>query len=243
MALVGNTWLQSSDPTVGNTVLPCQEWFNTSTGDMWQRNTLGSAWVYKGNGTLAERGMMPVTGGAFTSPISGPFAGAPSASPDIRNSARKRGINLARKVDLDALKTEMENRLITTLGTTVNWSNMNSTLDQNSAWGQGFQSLSVGQLQPYQIPLPSFPDGAQATDSQVLAHAAWLMAVGDHASNTGGAQNHVYFTYLTQTGTARSYQINFAYGLSPSISATGNGSWPWIGSYNFGIGYMILAVR
>ena len=55
MALIGNRYTQSTDPGAVGTGY---QWLNTTTGDLYERNTTNTAWVIVGNVNLVTLGVL-----------------------------------------------------------------------------------------------------------------------------------------------------------------------------------------
>ena len=108
MALIGNRYTQSTDPGAVGTGY---QWLNTTTGNLYERNTTNTAWVLVGNVNLVTLGALMRTGGVMSGPITGVTGWAPLDSPDFTTVAKLSGVNLATVNDLTALQTALEARI------------------------------------------------------------------------------------------------------------------------------------
>ena len=108
MALIGNRYIQSTDPGEVGTGY---QWLNTTTGNLYERNTTNTAWVLVGNVNLVTLGALMRTGGVMSGPITGVTGWAPMDSPDFTTVAKLSGVNLATVNDLTALQTALEARI------------------------------------------------------------------------------------------------------------------------------------
>ena len=101
MALVANRYTQSTDPGAVGTGY---QWLNSTTGNLYERNTTNTAWVLVGNVNLVTLGALMRTGGVMSGAITGVTGWAPLDSPDFTTVAKLSGVNLATVNDLTALR-------------------------------------------------------------------------------------------------------------------------------------------
>ncbi len=185
MALIGNRYIQSTDPGEVGTGY---QWLNTTTGNLYERNTTNTAWVLVGNVNLVTLGALMRTGGVMSGPITGVTGWAPLDSPDFTTVAKLAGVNLATVNDLTALQTALEARIKAEAQAAVATALGGVSGSQNIAIGFG-TLVGATATTPVTIPLPTFPDGVQATQAQ----CKWVVA--PLRGNTGGPE-HARYMYF-----------------------------------------------
>ncbi len=168
MALIGNRYTQSTDPGAVGTGY---QWLNTTTGNLYERNTTNTAWVLVGNVNLVTLGALMRTGGVMSGPITGVTGWAPLDSPDFTTVAKLSGVNLATVNDLTALQTALEARIKAEAQAAVATALGGVSGSQNIAVGFG-TLVGATATTPVTIALPTFPDGVQATQAQ----CKWVVA-------------------------------------------------------------------
>ena len=168
MALIGNRYTQSTDPGAVGTGY---QWLNTTTGNLYERNTTNTAWVLVGNVNIVTLGALMRTGGVTSGPIAGVTGWAPLDSPDFTTVAKLSGVNLATVNDLTALQTALEARIKAEAQAAVATALGGVSGSQNIAIGFG-TLVGATATTPVTIALPTFPDGVQATQAQ----CKWVVA-------------------------------------------------------------------
>ena len=168
MALIGNRYTQSTDPGAVGTGY---QWLNSTTGNLYERNTTNTAWVLVGNVNLVTLGALMRTGGVTSGPITGVTGWAPLDSPDFTTVAKLSGVNLATVNDLTALQTALEARIKAEAQAAVTTALGGVSGSQNIAVGFG-TLVGATATTPVTIALPTFPDGVQATQAQ----CKWVVA-------------------------------------------------------------------
>ena len=184
MALIGNRYTQSTDPGAVGTGY---QWLNTTTGNLYERNTTNTAWVLVGNVNLVTLGAMMRTGGVMSGPITGVTGWAPLDSPDFTTVAKLSGVNIATVNDLTALQTALEARIKAEAQAAVATALGGVSGSQNIAVGFG-TLVGATATTPVTIALPTFPDGVQATQAQ----CKWVVA--PIRGKTGGT-DHTFYQY------------------------------------------------
>ena len=168
MALIGNRYTQSTDPGAVGTGY---QWLNSTTGNLYERNTTNTAWNSAGNVNLSTLGALMRTGGVMSGPITGVTGWAPLDSPDFTTVAKLSGVNLATVNDLTALQTALEARIKAEAQAAVATALGGVSGSQNIAIGFG-TLVGATATTPVTILLPTFPDGVQATQAQ----CKWVVA-------------------------------------------------------------------
>ena len=168
MALIGNRYTQSTDPGAVGTGY---QWLNSTTGNLYERNTTNTAWVLVGNVNIVTLGALMRTGGVMSGPITGVTGWAPLDSPDFTTVAKLDGVNLATVNDLTALQTALEARIKAEAQAAVTTALGGVSGSQNIAVGFG-TLVGATATTPVTIALPTFPDGVQATQAQ----CKWVVA-------------------------------------------------------------------
>ena len=192
MALVGNTYVQATDPgSVGFGYF----WANSSTGDLYARNTSNTAWVKQGNLNQAQGGSLPLAGGAMTGAITGVSGWAPETSPDFNTSAKLEGVNLATTNDLSTLQTNLEDYVDAQVASAIASQGVTSEVSSNTAIQTGTLKGATATT-AITIPLPVFSDGQAATEAQ----CKWIVSVYD--AKTGDTADSYYLYFRDSTDSA-----------------------------------------
>ena len=192
MALVGNTYVQATDPgSVGFGYF----WANSSTGDLYARNTSNTAWVKQGNLNQAQGGSLPLAGGAMTGAITGVSGWAPETSPDFNTSAKLEGVNLATTNDLSTLQTNLEDYVDAQVASAIASQGVTSEVSSNTAIQTG-TLRGATPLTTIEIPRPVFSDGRTAEEAQ----CKWIVSVYD--AKTGDTADSYYLYFRDSTDSA-----------------------------------------
>ena len=192
MALVGNTYVQATDPgSVGFGYF----WANSSTGDLYARNTSNTAWVKQGNLNQAQGGSLPLAGGAMTGAITGVSGWAPETSPDFNTSAKLEGVNLATTNDLSTLQTNLEDYVDAQVASAIASQGVTSEVASNTAIQTGTLKGATATT-AITIPLPVFSDGQAATEAQCKC----IVSVYD--AKTGDTADAYYLYFRDSTDSA-----------------------------------------
>jgi len=141
-----------------------------------------------GNVNLVTLGALMRTGGVMSGPIAGVTGWAPLDSPDFTTVAKLSGVNLATVNDLTALKTALEARIKAEAQAAVATALGGVSGSQDIALGFGTLVGATAHT-PVTIPLPTFPDGVQATQSQ----CKWIIA--PLRGDTGGTTHDRYMYF------------------------------------------------
>lgn len=228
MALVGNRWIQATDP---GAVGFGYQWANSSSGILYERNTSNTGWVQIGNTNTTNYGLLPLTGGAMTGAISGVTGWAPETSPDFNTSAKLEGVNLATTNDLSTLQTNLEDYVDAQVASAIASHGVTSEVSSNTAIQTG-RLQGATPLTTITIPLPVFSDGQSATQGQ----CKWIVTPGYNI--TDGTTNiyDVYYRDATDAAdvdpmAVRTFLAYMAYGASRNNKQA------------LGIHYMIIARR
>ena len=228
MSLIGFRYVQASDPAA---VGAGYQWYNTSTGIIYERNTSNTGWVAIGNANSANYGHLPLTGGAMTGAISGVSGWAPETSPDFNISAKLEGVNLATTNDLSTLQTNLEDYVDAQVASAIASQGVTSEVSSNTAIQTGRLQGSTP-LTTITIPLPVFSDGQSASQGQ----CKWIVTPGYNI--TDGTSNIYDVYYRDDTDAAdvdpmavRTFLAYMAYGPSRANKQA------------LGIHYMIIARR
>ena len=190
--LVGMRYTQSADPGAVGTGY---QWLNSTTGNLYERNTTNTAWVLVGNVNLVTLGALMRTGGVMSGAITGVTGWAPLDSPDFTTVAKLSGVNIATVNDLTALQTALEARIKAEAQAAVATALGGVSGSQNIALGFGILAGATATT-PVTIPLPIFPDGVQATQSQ----CKWIVSF--LRGKTGTPSDDYYKYYRNADDTA-----------------------------------------
>lgn len=161
--LYGSRYIGDADP---GAVGAGFEWADTTSGDLKVRNTSNSSWVTVGNINNTNLGLLALAGGAMTGSITGAHALAPVNSPNFTGTPQKSGANLATETYVDAVETD----LLSTIGDKVSEAIANITsnfsVNANLAIGMGVLLSDSGNSFRITVPLPTYPGGASAAESE-----------------------------------------------------------------------------
>lgn len=225
-------WTQDPEPTLASAL---DLWYRPTSGEKWQRNTLGTAWVFKGYINESFDGNMPRSGGAMASPILGNTGQAPIDSPDFTGTPKRSGIDLLTVADIESLRQEIYRRLqsdiLSFFGNTPNSSQTKANIAV--VYGEEvvpYATLAAG----FTVPLPTFKsDNVPATSDQVLFwDAGWTRFM--IYDNVVAAADRYLELRLSEPRLAKA--------VASTTGSTGD-AWPDIGSFSFGISYICVAVR
>lgn len=186
MSLIGFRYVQASDPAA---VGAGYQWYNTSTGIIYERNTTNTGWVAIGNANSANYGHLPLTGGTMTGAIAGVSGWAPETSPDFNTSAKLEGVNLATVNDLSTLQTTLEDYVDAQVASALASQGVTSEVSSNTAIQTGTLKGATATT-AVTIPLPVFSDGQVATPAQ----CKWIVSIYD--AHTGLAESDGYYLYF-----------------------------------------------
>ena len=192
MSLIGFRYVQASDP---GGVGAGYQWYNTSSGIVYERNTSNTGWVQIGNANSTNYGLLPLTGGAMTGAISGVSGWAPETSPDFNTSAKLEGVNLATTNDLSTLQTNLEDYVDAQVASAIASQGVTSEVSSNTAIQTGTLKGATATT-AVTIPLPVFSDGQPATEAQ----CKWTTAIYD--AKTGDTADAYYLYYRDSTDSA-----------------------------------------
>lgn len=169
MALVGNRYIQSSDP---GAVGAGYQWLDSTTGNLYERNTTNAGWVLFANVNQTNGGLLPLTGGNLSGSITGATGFATVDSPNFTTAAKLEGVNLATTRDLDNLQEllsgEIDQKVSSSLSALIGGQNANVAVKE------GVETKTVTQWKAGTATLtpPQFSDGTTATDAQCTVHVA-----------------------------------------------------------------------
>lgn len=189
MALVGNRYIQASDP---GAVGFGYQWANSSSGILYERNITNTGWVAIGNANSTSYGLLPLTGGTMTGAIAGVSGWAPETSPDFNTSAKLEGVNLATTNDLSTLQTTLEDYVDQQVASALASQGVVSTITSDTAIQTG-SLIGATATTSVTIPLPTFPDGQQATEAQ----CKWIVA--PYKGKTGDTADSFFIYYRDST--------------------------------------------
>jgi len=184
MSLIGTVYIQPTDP---GAVGYGYQWANSSTGNVYDRNTSNTAWVFQRNSNQAQGGALPVSGGAMTGAITGASGFAPISSPAFTGSPNVAGVNLVTQTvltnSLAALTTTLNNDIASAIASVTGTFNINGQLAIKSG------TVSDGGT----IPLPNYggTNPRQATISEVMA---LMVGPETYTYQTDGNASHRVFT-------------------------------------------------
>lgn len=259
--LTGSRYIGSGalpTPTVGYDLI------DIATGNFYMSNTASSAWMLAGNTNNVNLGTLPVTGGTMNGVVTGTSLStstAPVDAPLMTGSAKINGIPLATSANLtgvNSITAELIGGLTSKINESITATAISASLKENTKIETGFfqfGATSLGDV-PQTIPLPVYPDGTTAKESD----CKWFCTIIGSSLRNASDQNINPNTGNTViTTTERAFLPNGLGGGAPNdnhIMARGISSLTsrTIGVQNFQVGapmaaygclvwYMIIAVR
>lgn len=194
MALVGCRYIQATDP---GAVGAAYEWANTSTGNLYIRNTTDTAWVLIGNIDNASLGNVPITGATMTGALNGVTGWAPLDAPNFTTSTKLGGIDLATVNDLSAMETAIYNALDSKISSAISSSTATITVNSKIAklTGDGYKQYSDSD-QTFTIPLPTYP-GSGETAAE--ADCVWMASIVGIAAHNSSVSNYDWTFKLVES--------------------------------------------
>ena len=162
---------------------------NTTTGEVAFSNKSGTAWVTLGNTDSPNAGLVPVTGATMTGSLGGATGLAPVDSPDFATSAKLDGVNLATQDDVTNSATTLSGSISSKITEAIAGVTSGISTKANVAMQSGVLQFTEGYgtgdvvhpNPPQTIPLPIYPDGSLAneTDCKWTVSAVSLAADGN----------------------------------------------------------------
>jgi hypothetical protein len=194
MSLIGFRYVQASDP---GAVGAGYQWYNTSSGIVYERNTTNTGWVSIGNANSTSYGLLPLSGGTMTGAIAGVSGWAPETSPDFNTSAKLEGVNLATTNDLSTLQTNLEDYVDAQVASALASQGVTSEVASNTAIQTGTLKGATATT-AVTIPLPVFSDGQTATEAQ----CKWIVSIRDAKTGDTADAYYLYFRDSTDSAAA-----------------------------------------
>jgi hypothetical protein len=225
MALVGNRYIAASDP---GAVGFGYEWADTTTGNIYERDTGNSAWVLAGNSDVRYRGCVPITGGALAGALTGAHGLASLTSPNFQTAAKVDGVNVATVNDLATAVATMNKQIELLVASAVAASQVGSSAKPLVAAASGFvqhtydEWVALSPSRQFTIPLPTYTVNG-VSEQALEADCKWAASLC-----TAGGSPVVEIDPITAG--SRTYEIDWS-GSTPS------------GTDGYAVSYVIVAVR
>ena len=153
---------------------------DTTTGNFYVCNAAGTVWNLVGNVNNVNLGLLPLTGGTMNGSITGATGWAPNDSPNFTSSAKLDGVNLATTSDLSTTSTTILNSIAPKITEAVASTTSNISTKANVAMSSGVLTFTAGfgtsdstTNPPQVIPLPTYPDGTVAAESD----CKWIVSL------------------------------------------------------------------
>jgi len=189
MSLIGNTYVQSSDPgAVGFGYY----WMNSTTGAIKVRNTTNTAWVTVGNTDQSNIGLLPKTGGKVTGNITGPTGWSPDTSNDF-TSLSIGGYDVSTEAYVDtkiaALEAAINSKVQSAMNTYANAQAETSSIDINKyiATTSGVLTFVDADSAVQDLDLPVFVVNGVNSPSVASERVVTLCRVGAEFYPTGAS--------------------------------------------------------
>jgi len=182
----------------------------TDTGNFYVSNSTATAWILVGNVNSPNLGMLPLTGGTMTGNVAGATGWAPNDSPNFTTTAKLNGLPLATTSDLANTSTNILNTIAPKISEAVAATTSSITVKGSIAKTSGIL-FCADSSHPVTIPLPTYPDGTTANESD----CTWW--VGLAGTQTAGQSNT---TWWPIGETATSFHTSLIFSVNPTTSRT-----------------------
>lgn len=133
---------------------------DTSTGNIYEANSSGTAWTLVGNANSAYLGLAPISGFTATGAIGGATGWAPLDSPNFTTSAKLGGVDLVTFTQLATQVTAINNNIAPKINSAVAAVSSGLSVKGSLAIGTGILVFTSNATQT--IPMPTYPDGTLA---------------------------------------------------------------------------------
>lgn len=158
------TYQQADEPT---DVTPGTVWLR-ATGTKAQRDLTG-AWVEKGSWTETNDGLLPLTGGAVTGPVTGSHGHAPLDSPAFTTNATLDGEDLSTKTWVSEQIADLMTTIQDYISNAISGGESSITIGQNFVLAYG--TVANGGT----VPLPTYSSGVKAVKSEITLLIPFLL--------------------------------------------------------------------
>ena len=180
MALIGNVYVQSSDP---GAVGYGYEWRNSTTGDVYARNTTNTGWVFLYNSNLTNGGLVPKSGNTtMTGALSGVTGFADAASHNFTTALQLNGVGVATQNYVDTAISSALSSIDSRVTSAIETYGSSISVGDKISFNFGTLDFSHEPTVNQPIPRPYFSGGVQATPEECY----WIVSrVGDEGIPTG----------------------------------------------------------
>ena len=174
---------------IGNGTLPTAiagyDAVDTSTGNLYASNSTATGWVLIGNINQVNMGLAAITGFTATGAIVGATGWAPVAAPNFTTSAKRDGVDLATTVQLSDTSTSILASIAPKISEAIASLSTAITVKGSIAMAHGVLTFAANTSQT--IPLPTYPDGSTAAESD-CRWSAGVIAFDNPADSLGNFQ-------------------------------------------------------
>lgn len=182
----------------------------TDTGNFYVSNSSATAWILVGSVNSPNLGMLPLTGGTMTGNVAGATGWAPNDSPNFTTTAKLNGLTLATNSDLANTSTNILNTIAPKISEAVAATTSSITVKGSIAMGSGIL-FCANSTSPVTIPLPTYPDGTTASESDCKW---WVGLAGTQTQGQGNT------TWWPIGETATSFHTSLIFSVNPTTSRT-----------------------
>lgn len=186
---------------------------DTSTGNIYASNTSATGWNLAGNVNSTNLGLVPITGATMTGAIGGATGWAPLDAPNFTTSLKLNGVDVATTAALASTSTTILNSIAPKITEAVASTSAGITVKSNIARARGL--LHFTSPTPQTIPLPTYPDGTTANESDciwfvgligsIATPGVWFQGWPCGRSESGGDLALIYSADPTTTRTFSVY--------------------------------------
>lgn len=136
---------------------------DTSTGNYKVSNSSSTAWVLVGSVNSPNLGMLPLTGGTMTGAIAGAHGLATLDAPNFTTSVKLNGVDLATTTNLSSTSTTILDSIAPKINEAI--AGISSAFSVKSSVARAVGLLTFTTTATQTIPLPTYPDGTTASES------------------------------------------------------------------------------
>ena len=181
------------EPTTG--VIACQEWRQPTSGQIWNRDSSNTAWIYAGNINSNLGGALMASGDTGTGPLLGIPNMAPLTNPTFIGTMTLNGFPVALEVDLANLQKELNDYVTQQVTAQFRSQYQQSGTASDVAFLCKYTAIAYAQVSgsnAFPIPYATFlSDGITATQAQELGYGWALLDIPMGLSDS--------YVYLVET--------------------------------------------
>lgn len=204
-------YVQSTDPSLSETVYFGDEWRDSSSGECYIRNTANNAWVLRMLASTPTGGVLPLSGGTMDDSITIPSSSHLTITDGlITGSGKINGSVISTTTDVSSTQSSLLSSVTDKIQNSVVAVSVIQTQNLVVTVGEldftnGGQSISpdLDDQTALEIFLPYFPDGVQATEEQ----CTWLTFANTPSTLLTSLDDSGYSSPEYYTGSDGDYEV------------------------------------